>query len=226
MRRAVLLPAGLILALLAGPQGGSAQVPDSIRVRPDTLPVLPDSALQDPVPLPAPIQEGEAEEADTLSGIITPGGAFLRSAILPGWGHARVGAYGRGAFYFLAEAASVFMVLKSQNLLELARDRVTLWEEIRTAEYRAQGTEDLDEIEALLEEDEKVSEFRGLVEARSGQREDWMAMGIFLLFLGGADAFVSAHLADFPGAVEVNATPTGGVAVGMSIPLNFRELPR
>jgi hypothetical protein len=48
-----------------------------------------------------------------------------------------------------------------------------------------------------------------------------MALGIFFLFLGGADAYVSAHLADFPGAVEVNAAPGGGMEMAVSVPVNF-----
>ena len=48
-----------------------------------------------------------------------------------------------------------------------------------------------------------------------------MALGIFFLFLGGADAYVSAHLAEFPGAVEINSTPTGGMEVGFSFPVSF-----
>ena len=53
-----------------------------------------------------------------------------------------------------------------------------------------------------------MADARARVEAREGQFEDWVAMGIFLTFLSGADAFVTAHLRDFPDPVEVVVAPT------------------
>jgi hypothetical protein len=154
---------------------------------------------------------------------ISPAGAFLRSALIPGWGHAVIGAQGRGAFYFAVESGSVFMVLKTQSRLSLARDRLALREAVVRRRLEAEGVEDPDALEAGLAEDVKVADLRGLEEARSSQREDWMALGIFFLLLGGADAFVSAHLADFPAPVEVNVQgdPGGRVEVGVSLPVGF-----
>ena len=63
---------------------------------------------------------------------------------------------------------------------------------------------------------------RGLVNARRQQLEDWIAFGAFLLFIGATDAFVSAHLRDFPEPleprVELITTPAGVAAsVGLSV---------
>lgn len=202
----VMLAAGLLFC----PQAVSAQVPD-------TLPVVTDTVAQ---PVVIRIQE----DSTALSKIperITPRGAFIRSAIIPGWGHAEVGAHGRGAFYFMVEAISGFMFLKTQTRLDLARDRRALRESVLTEKLTESGVEDPVELEELLSEDMILEDLRGLEETRSAQREDWMALGIFFLFLGGADAYVSAHLADFPGAVEINATPSGGMELGISLPVNF-----
>jgi hypothetical protein len=152
---------------------------------------------------------------------ISPRGAFIRSAIIPGWGHAEVGAHGRGAFYFLAEAVSGFMLVKTHTRLDLARNRRSLRESVLTERILASGVEDPVTVEELLAEDELLQDLAGLEEARGEQREDWMALAIFFLFLGGADAYVSAHLSDFPGAVEIDTNPSGGVEVGLSIPVNF-----
>jgi hypothetical protein len=105
----------------------------------------------------------------------------------------------------------------------MARDRRALREAVVTARLHAQGIEDPDELEAALAEDEELTDLRGLEEVRSEQREDWLALGIFFLFLGGADAFVSAHLADFPAPVEVDVegTPMGRLEVSLSIPVGF-----
>jgi hypothetical protein len=115
------------------------------------------------------------------------------------------------------------MLLKSSSRLGLAKDRLALWEDVMTARLQAQGIEDPDELEAALADDERVADLRGLEEARRDQREDWIALGITFLLLGGADAFVAAHLADFPTPVEVNldGAPGGRVEVGISVPMGF-----
>ena len=196
-----------LTALLLFPLALRAQIPDSLQA------VSPPQEVPDT--LTGPPEDG--------AGLITPGGAFLRSALIPGWGHAKVGALGRGAFYFTLESAAVFMFLKSQSRLSLARDRVRMGEEVATARLQGQGLVDPLEIEEALAADEELTDLRGLETARSEQREDWMAVGIFFLFLGGADAFVSAHLAEFPTPVEVgfSGTPEGRVGVAVSIPVGF-----
>ena len=115
------------------------------------------------------------------------------------------------------------LVAELNERLRVARDRRALREAVVTARLHAQGIEDPDEVEAALAEDEELTDLRGLEEVRSEQREDWLALGIFFLFLGGADAFVSAHLADFPAPVEVDVqgTPTWRLEVSLSIPVGF-----
>jgi len=201
----------LFIAALLLPGPLRAQVPDSLRISRDSL--------SDPQPV-IQLQEDTTDQ-DQVPGRISPRGAFIRSALVPGWGHAEVGAYGRGAFYFMVEAVSGFMLVKTHSRLNLARNRRALRESVLTDRLLESGIEDFQELEDMLAEDPLLEDLRGLETARSEQREDWMALGIFFLFLGGADAYVSAHLADFPGAVEVNATPSGGVEMGMSVPVNF-----
>jgi hypothetical protein len=45
---------------------------------------------------------------------LSPGGAFWRSLVIPGWAQAELGAPTRGAFYFLVEAFSLFMIARTQ----------------------------------------------------------------------------------------------------------------
>lgn len=52
---------------------------------------------------------------------ISGGGAFLRSLVLPGWGQAELGSEARGAFYFFAEAFSLFMIARTQARLSHAK---------------------------------------------------------------------------------------------------------
>lgn len=192
-----LLAAG---ALLAGPVPGGAQVdPASV----DTT--------------------GEAL-ADTVG--VSPGGAFLRSILVPGWGHAAVGSYTRGGFYFLTSGGTFWMIFKTARFLGAARDRVDAVEGLVEAGLAARGVTDPDSITAALESDIRVTAARDLEEVRSQQMEDWIAFGVFWLLLNGADAFVSAHLADFPEPIEVETSGIPGsrsrMEVKVSVPVGGR----
>ena len=67
------------------------------------------------------------------------------------------------------------------------------------------------------------SEFHYLREARSvnvgakrQEVQDWLVLWIFNHLFSGAEAFVSAHLQDFPKDLKVRALPGG---VGLSVPV-------
>lgn len=150
---------------------------------------------------------------------VSPGGAFLRSLVLPGWGHAAVGAYSRGAFYFSAAAGVGYMLFKSTtNRAAAARVRDARAQTVEARLILA-GTP-VDSIPLLVEEDEGVQEAKALLDGRSQQVQDWAALGIFIVLMSGADAFVSAHLVDFPQPLSIDVVPgqPGRVEVGMRIP--------
>ena len=166
-----------------------------------------------------PVEVADSLAADTATGI-SPSGAFLRGAIIPGWGHTATGSLTRGAFYFSMEALAGWMVFKTQRRLGVAQDQAALWEARATAELMAQGITEFDAIEAALENNEQVARFRGLVDARQEQREDWLAVALFTLLLSGVDAFVSAHLGNFPEPLTIEGDPDGGVLeVGFRVPV-------
>lgn len=167
---------------------------------------------------PTPSQE----PADTAGPSVSPGGAFLRSLVVPGWGHAAVGSYTRAGFYFTTSAATGWMLFKTARSLDAAQTRRDLLEAEGRARLETQGVADPDSLAALLDEDPRIGSVRGLVEARSQQMEDWTAFGIFWLLLNGADAFVSAHLSGFPEPVEIDVRsggPDGRSELRISVPL-------
>ena len=165
-------------------------------------------------------QVADSAVEDTVDGGLTPSGAFLRGSLVPGWGHAASGSLTRGAFYFGAESLAGWMLYKTMRRLGVARDQARLWEERVTAQLMLDGVTDPMEIETLLAEDEQVVRFRGLVDAREEQREDWFAVALFTLLLSGVDAFVSTHLQDFPEPLTIEGDPvTGAVEVGVRIPV-------
>ena len=168
-----------------------------------------------------------APPAETGSTRASPGGAFLRSLMLPGWGQSASGAHSRAIFYTVAEGASGLMLFKSQRFLSSARERVETT--TQDAERRAAlaGIVEADSVQAFVDADEAVTDARALEESRSQQREDWIAFGLFMLLLGGADAFVSAHLADFPEALTVEPVPgtanVPAIELGVRLPIDVLE---
>ena len=177
-----LAPAALLCVLSAG---AAAQVVAAPPERRDTA--AADTARRDSVP-----------EDDTRIRGITPGGAFLRSVVLPGWGQSAIGANARGGIYFAAEAGSLWMVYKSSRKLSEAEEMQDYLRET-----------------GQLEPDRLLP----LVRDRRAQREDWITLSVFILLFSGADAFVATHLADFDAHVGVLPTPDGGMAVGATIPV-------
>ena len=177
--------------------------------QPDTLIVAPDSVL------PA----GVSEDGGTDQGV-TPRGALLRGMVLPGWGHASIGANTRGGFYVAVEASTAWMLFKTVSRLRAAKRVRNLRESELRTELAAAGLTDPATVVELLDSDPDVGGARALVGARRSQLEDWLALGIFLAFLSGVDAFVSAHLQNFPEpvAVEIRATDDRmelGVSLGV-----------
>jgi hypothetical protein len=197
-------PLALAIILCAGAaHPASAQVSDTVVVV---------------TPVPGPVRE--SIDLPQIDGPTTPGGAFLRAVLIPGWGHASIGAYTRGGFYFAAETTTGFLLARTIRRLALAKDARDMKEDRLREELLAAGT-DADSVAALVELDPDVARSRRLVRSRRQQVEDWAALGLFVVFLSGADAFVSAHLRDFPEPIpftlELAPRPAGGVSLGLSL---------
>ena len=56
------------------------------------------------------------------------------------------------------------------------------------------------------------------VESHKQERQDWIALLVFNHLISGAEAFVSAHLYDFPASLQARPLPGGGTGVGVTIP--------
>jgi hypothetical protein len=52
------------------------------------------------------------------------------------------------------------------------------------------------------------------------EHEDWIVLLAFNHLFAGLEAYVSAHLADFPGDLKFEALP-GGVGAGLSVPVRL-----
>lgn len=196
-RAAVLL---LVLGGLASPAVASAQAD------PDTI----------PPPARAPVT-GPAVEPE----LVSPGGAFLRSLLVPGWGHMVSDSPFRGAVYVAAQTGTAWMIAKSVLARQSARRFRSAEMGAVQDELRLRGVQNPDSLLFLAEEDPRVVRWDELIETRGEQVEDWVALGLFLTLMGAADAFVAAHLADFPEPLSIEVGPRsrwGGVEVRIRLP--------
>jgi len=158
-------------------------------------------------------------DSTALFAPVTPSKAFLRAVLVPGWGHASIGTHTRAGFYFALEATTAYGLLRTRTRLNEVTARADFRESVLREDLAAQGIVEFDEIESALEADARLDNLRDLEDSRRQQREDWAALGIFLLLLSGADAFVSAHLQDFPEPIQIEAMPVGNgrIEVGVRI---------
>lgn len=189
--------------------------------------VLPARAQQ----APAPIQPQTVTE-DTVRRGIKPGTAFMRSVLIPGWGQFSVGAKGRGALFVALQASSYFMLGKTLSKISDARDvedeRIALVSDSIRVLMAADTMldrilQDPELFNAAVDTTETIEDIRRLIDSRKEQRQDWVAYTIFFTLASGVDAFVAAHLADFPATITTRPAPTGGMNIQVGIPFPRRR---
>ena len=173
------------------------------------------------------VGDGNEVADSTLSSLlpttasVSPGGAFLRAVLVPGWGHVSIGANARAGAYFAIESAVAYGIIRTRRRISEARSRANFREILLRENLSTQGITDPTQIENALESDATLADLKNLRESRGEQQEDLVAFGLFLLFLSGADAFVSAHLKDFPDPIAIEGGPTndGRLEIGLRLRL-------
>jgi hypothetical protein len=61
----------------------------------------------------------------------------------------------------------------------------------------------------------------GRADSKRQEHEDWVVLLAFNHLFAGLEAYISAHLADFPGDLRLRAVP-GGVGAAVSLPVRLR----
>jgi hypothetical protein len=61
----------------------------------------------------------------------------------------------------------------------------------------------------------------GSVDAKNQQHQDWLVLLGLNHLLAAMEAYVSAHLWDFPGDLSIQAAPSGGVTGAVSVPVRL-----
>ena len=158
---------------------------------------------------------------DTTAVRYSPGKALMRSLLVPGWGQFSVGAWKRGALFAALQGSSYYMLVRTNSRLNKAEDkldtRVTF---VRDSLIAADDTVGLD---ARLDSTQLVNAERSLVRSRERHMQDWITYTIFFTLASGVDAFVAAHLADFPVQIDAEPQVNGSVDFRLSVPLPSRR---
>ncbi len=191
------------------------------------------------LPASAQAPAADAEPQDTLTpglGGPSPAGALARSFVLPGWGQLNVGASTRGLAYMTVHGVNTFMLVKTFRRLSDTRDRrddalAAARDSIELAALsdtllQQVLEENPDTLEVLAAADPEASRLTRLSTARRQQREDWLVWSAFWILASGIDAFVAAHLADFPAEVDVEPVRESGHArlqLGLRVPVGRRR---
>lgn len=176
---------------------------------------------------PAP----DTTQADSLRGP-SPRGAFIRSLAVPGWGQAAVGSYGRGAFWFGIQSTSWYMLFRTIGRLDQAKQREERRVIAATDSLNRLIEEDPDAADRLADPiafeeavaaNARVAEARALIDSRRRHRQDWITYTLFFTMMSGVDAYVNAHLRDFPAELSTQARDDGSVGLRISVPLGTRR---
>ncbi|GEM_PF-2992662 len=238
-----LAPLLAVMLVTLGQVGPLIQGPDAPAPRSPALPPIASLSVPEPVPaIPAydvvlePIVHSDTVQPPLLDEPrpalgeqpeITPGGAFVRSLILPGWGHASTGSHFRGAFYVAAQSGAVWMLSKSlagHREARRMRDQEILAVRGR---LRASGVVQADSLRVLTNQDARVQEWEDMVDRRSEEVEDWVAAALVILLIQAADAFVAGHLMDHPEplSMDISPGPAGGWQLGVRMDPGRLRLP-
>lgn len=208
--------AAVAVAVIGAP--AAAQVTDTSRTPVDTVVVTPGA---DPTVVDA--------AADSVRAPMSPRGAFIRSLVIPGWGQVAFDAHVRASIYFTGWVGNWYMNIRNYRRLGDVRDEYEIRrEEIRDSlvaelpdSLQDEGVDEFELDQAVRQDTASGggNELRKLVRAREQQREDWIAWSIFWLLASGIDAYVTAHLSDFPAAIEVRPNRDRSVSIRLEVPL-------
>ena len=167
--------------------------------------------------------------ADTIPRELpSPRAALVRAMLVPGWGHVYTQEYTRGAVYFAIQSTSWFMLGKTIRRLNEVADREdrlrvlaadSLELEMAADPELAEALEDPDAYEEALLTYPGLRNARNLARARRQQRQDWITYTLFFTFAAAVDAYVTAHLKDFPTDIIAEPTVGGQFDLGVRIPV-------
>lgn len=158
---------------------------------------------------------------DTSEQRFPPSKALMRSLLVPGWGQFSVGAVKRGVFFVAAQGTSYYMLVRTNSRLNKAEEKL----DARRQEARDSliAEQDTTNLEVRIDSVDAVIAANSLVRSRERHLQDWITYTLFFTLASGVDAFVAAHLADFPADVTAERRPNGATQLRVSVPFPSRR---
>lgn len=193
--------------------------------------LLPFLAVQQTTAQQVPVTTPDTTQIDSLAGP-SPRGAFIRSLVVPGWGQAAAGSYTRGAVFFGIQTSSWYMLFRTISRMEQAKQREQRRVLAATDSLNRLIEEDPDAAERLADPiafdaavaaNPRVAEARALMDSRRRHRQDWITYTLFFTMMSGVDAYVNAHLRQFPPELSTQVREDGSFGLQISIPLGRRR---
>jgi hypothetical protein len=148
---------------------------------------------------------------------ISPGKAFIASALVPGLAQAKLGRT-TGLLFVTVEAIALTMYGKASRDLSLARRLGRDSTPLTFVIDQATGLPARDENGALQVATWSPSQFpAGLIHARRTHVEDWVAVLLFNHLFAGIDGYVAAQLWELPTQVQMRASPGGRFSIRANV---------
>ncbi|HSJ24078.1 MAG TPA: DUF5683 domain-containing protein [Longimicrobiales bacterium] len=183
----------------------------------------------------APTAAQQVAAPDTLTPVTAPipseapvpRNAFIKALLIPGWGHFSMGETRRGLVYVGLQGTSWAMLGKTIHGLNQVRDLdrgLTAAAADSLAVAMAADTALARELESPTAYEAALLTYPGLQDARNLERsrrrhrQDWIVYTLFFTFAAAVDAYVTAHLSDFPAEITADRSSDNGLSVGVRLP--------
>jgi hypothetical protein len=115
------------------------------------------------------------------------------------------------------------MLARTRSRLNDARDKHQAQRGLARDSISALPGADTTDIELRVDSVPAVIARNALVRSRERHMQDWITYTIFFTLASGVDAFVAAHLADFPVQIGTDPQADGSVDLKLSVPLPTRR---
>jgi hypothetical protein len=171
------------------------------------IPIKEDTTARRP---PSVVIAGTVKPIPRCRLVPSPRRAFFMSLLMPGYSQLKLERKKAAAIFVTTEVATIAMSVKSkidlQKAVKARTDSVTI------ALFDSEANQPIIDPETGLQKTETKLRNQNLadrVKARRTHLEDWIAGIVFNHLFSGADAYVSANLADFDTNIGVSSTGRG-----------------
>ena len=147
---------------------------------------------------------------------ISPRSALIKSAIIPGWGQLYVRKPLKAAIYVTLEAYHIYRMVEYNSIYQYIKDTkesigVNAWNSLSESDKKNQ-------VKSVTGYELEINSWRA---REKRNKYAWWCAGIY--FIGMLDAYVDAHLYNFPSEKIELVLDTQTMSVGLKFSCNIRS---